>query len=175
MFKLYYFKNNVFNIIAGILLVAFAIAAMFFLGILSDFVNIVVAAIIILYSVTRYLKDKTLYKNNNALMILTVEVIVVITLSVLLILEQLGLAFVIGLTLYIRGLTYLLILQLLSLKSTFQVFVIYLAVMTLGTYILFANPRFGELFEWVLFIFMLAYGVFLIALGSNKKIKQKVK
>lgn len=173
--KLYYFKNKTLNIIAGAILVAFAIAAMFFLGILSDFVNIVVAAIIILYSVTRYLKDKNHYKNSNALMILTVEVVVVITLAVLLIIEQLGLAFVIGLSLYIRGITYLLILQLLKLRSSFQVFVIYLAVMTLGTYILFASPRFGDLFEWALFILIVAYGVFLIAVGTSNQFRKKLK
>ena len=173
--KLYYFKNNTFNIIAGVVLVVFAILAMFFLNLLSEFVNIVVAAIIILFSVTRFLKDKTHYKNSNALMILTIEVVVVITLAVLLILEQLGLSFVIGVTLYIRGLTYLLILQLLKLRSSFQVFVIYLAIMTLGTYVLFARPRFGDLFEWALFILIVAYGVFLVVIGSNKQFRKKLK
>ena len=108
-------------------------------------------------------------------MILTVEVVVVITLAVLLIIEQLGLAFVIGLSLYIRGITYLLILQLLKLRSSFQVFVIYLAVMTLGTYILFASPRFGDLFEWALFILIVAYGVFLIAVGTSNQFRKKLK
>ena len=166
--KKFIFKNPIINIVLGVVLITVAILGQFVFNWFSDAVNIVVGMLLVLYTIFRFDRTRRGYKNSNALMILTVEAIVVITLAVLLMFDQLGLSLVLGFVLYLRGFVYLLILQLLKLRHRFEIFLIYMAVLTLGAYIWFGGPNFGELFTWILFAVIAAYGVLLLILGIDK-------
>ena len=161
------FKNPLVNLILGIVLIVFAVLAMFVFDWMSQFVNIVVAVILIYYSVIRFTKERPKYKNQNALMILSAELVVAILLSVLLVLENLDLHIAIGLVLYLRGFTYLLILQLLKLRTKFINFLIAMFVLTLGAYIYFENPISNEIIEYAIFVALAAYGVLLVVFGAK--------
>ncbi len=166
--KKFVLKHPVLNIILGVALIAFAVLGMFVFDWFSDTVNVVVGALIILYTVFRFNRTRAGYKNSNALMIIAVEAVVAITLAVLLIFNELSMSLVLGLVLYLRGFVYLLILQLLKLRRSFEAFLIYMVVLTLGAYIWFGGPNFGDLFEWILFALIAAYGVLLLVFGIDK-------
>ena len=166
--KKYLFKLPILNIIVGTLLVVVAILGMFVFDWFGEAANIFVGALIIIYTVMRFYKERHNYKNSNALMILTVEAIIAITLSVLLIFNQLDLTFTLGLALYMRGFVYLLILQLLKLRSEFKMFIIYLLLLTFGAYLLFGGPNLQDLIEWIIFVVFIAYGIVMIVFGVDK-------
>ncbi len=162
--KKYAFKHPIVNLVIGIVLVVFAVLAMFVFGWISDFARYLVGAIIIAFTVMRFMTARSGYKNSNAQMILIVEAIVAITLAVLLIIDSIGMQLALGATLYMRGFVYLLILQLLNLRRSFETFIIYVAVLTLGAYVWFGNADL-MIIEWLVFVFVAAYGVFLTLLG----------
>ncbi|MFW5841785.1 MAG: hypothetical protein ACOC1L_07830 [Bacillota bacterium] len=166
--KKYLFSNGIINIVVGGLLIIFAILGMFVFEWFSDAANIVVGAIIILVSVLRFGKHRKQYNNQNALMILTAEVIIVITLSVLLVLNRLTMTETIGIVLYLRGFVYLLILQLLKLRSTFLTFILYIIILTLGAFVFFNGPNLNDIIEWLLFIIITAYGLFMVIMGIDQ-------
>ena len=167
------FKNYIVNIVLGSALMIFAVLAMFVFDWIGDFVNIVVAIIIAYYSIVRFIKEQEKYKNSNALMILGVELGVALVLGVLLVINEIDIYFAIGLVLYLRGFTYLLILQLLKLRTKFYHFLISMAVLTLGTYIFFVRPDIDTLIQFAVFIFLLTYGILLLVFGLRQIKKPK--
>ncbi|MFW6318870.1 MAG: hypothetical protein ACOC1L_01660 [Bacillota bacterium] len=166
--KKYLFNNGIINIVIGSLLIIFAILGMFAYPWFSDAANIVVGAIIILISVLRFGKHKNQYNDRNALMILTAEVIIVVTLAILLVLNQLTMTQTIGIVLYLRGFVYLLILQLLKLRSSFLTFILYIIILTLGAFIFFNGPNLNDIIEWLLFITITVYGLFMVIMGIDQ-------
>lgn len=171
------FKNPIVNTVVGAILIVFAIVALL-LNWFDDIVDIVIAVLIVYYAVTHYVNSKKKYKNSQALMILTTQAVVIIIIAVFLVLKQFEVAslvstsFALGMTLYLHGFVYLLILQLLKLRSKFVEFLIYMAILTLGTYVLFGNPPF-EILKWLMFALIIAYGALLLIIGLEKIIKKK--
>lgn len=159
------FKVPLANLILGGILVIVSVLGMFVFDWFSDFVNIVVAVIIVYYSIARFAKERLKYRNQQALMILSAELAIAFLLVILLVLREIDIYFGIGLVLYLRGLTYLLILQLLKLRTAFLNFVISIVVLTLGAYVFFVRPAFDDLIEYGLFILLTAYGILLIVYG----------
>ena len=171
------FKNPIINTVIGAVLIVFAIVALL-LDWFSDIVDVIIAVLMIYYAVTHYVNAKKKYKNSQALMILTGQAVVIIIIAIFLLLKQFDVAsivntsFAVGITLYLHGFVYLLILQLLKLRSKFVEFLIYMAILTLGTYVLFGNPSF-EILKWLMFAIIVAYGTLLLILGLEKLIKKK--
>ncbi len=159
------FKYPVVNLVIGVILIVIAILGMFVFDWFSDFVNIVIALVIMYYSIARFLSERLKYRNKNALYILSVELAIAFLLSVLLVLREVNIYIAIGLVLYLRGLTYLLILQLLKLRTAFLNFIIAIVVLTLGAYVIFVQPDVETLVEYALFIFFIAYGILLVVFG----------
>ncbi len=165
--KKFVFGNPILNIVFGLALIIVAILGMFVFNWFSDTLNIVIGVLIIVYTLLHFAKERTRYKDSNALLILIVEAIVAITVAVLLMFDQLGITFTLGLVLYMRGLAYLLIMQLLKLRSSFLTFVVFIAILTLGAYIWFGGPNLGELFQWILFAIIIIYGAILLYFGID--------
>ncbi len=159
------FKEPLVNLIVGGILVIVSVLGMFVFDWFRDFVNIFAAVIIVYYSVVRFLKEYKKHKNQHALMILSVELVIALVLSVLLVLREIDIYLGIGLVLYLRGFVYLLISQLLKRSTTFVNFLISVGVLTLGAYFYFGRPRIDDIVEWGLFILLTAYGILLIVFG----------
>ena len=163
----YTFKKPIVNLIVGVVLVTLAVLAMFVFDWISEFTQYMVGALIIAYTVLRFVSVKGGYKNSNARMILSIEAIVAITLGVLLIIGEVRMPFALGATLYMRGLVYLLILQLLNLRRRFETFIVHVAVLTLGAYVWFGSADL-TIIEWLVFVAIAAFGLFLALIGLNK-------
>ncbi len=164
--KKYAFKQPIVNLVVGVALVVLAVLAMFVFDWINEFARYLVGALIIVYTALRFMNSKG-YKNSKARMILSVEAIVAITLAVLMIIDELRMSFALGATLYMRGFVYLLILQLLNLRRSFETFIVYVAILTLGAYIWFGSADLS-IIEWIVFIFIAAYGLFLALIGLQK-------
>ncbi len=170
-------KNHIVNITIGIIFVAFFLTT-FFMGILEDWVTYIVAALIIVFSTLRFIKDYKFYHDNRALAILTIEFILALALAGVLMLDlglEVTLTVALGALLYMRGFVYLIILQLLKKSDNFVKFLIYIAIMTLGAYILFAGMPFLTHLDVVILIIGLAIGIFYVFIGINQLTHQKPK
>ncbi len=169
--KKYVFKEFWLNLVLGVALIVLAIlASPLVLDWIGDLVEYAVAAVILFYSVMSFVKQRKKYNLRYALMILAGALAIGILLAVLLILPvppvgQIGINLAIGLTLYVQGLSYLLIIQLTKKRSQFTTFLIYLAILTLGAYVMFGAPAFGNILNWVLVVLILTYGIILVVAG----------
>lgn len=166
--KKYVFKEFWLNLVLGVALIVLAIlASPLVLDWIGDLVEYAVAAVILFYSVMSFVKQRKKYNLRHALMILAGALAIGILLAVLLIVPDLaiGINLAIGLTLYVQGLSYLLIMQLTKKRSQFTTFLIYLAILTLGAYVMFGAPAFGNILNWVLVVLILTYGIILVVAG----------
>ena len=166
--KKYVFKEFWLNLVLGVALIVLAIlASPLVLDWIGDLVEYAVAAVILFYSVMSFVKQRKKYNLRYALMILAGALAIGILLAVLLIppVGQIGINLAIGLTLYVQGLSYLLIIQLTKKRSQFTTFLIYLAILTLGAYVMFGAPAFGNILNWVLVVLILTYGIILVVAG----------
>ena len=169
------FSNPIVNLVIGVLLIAFAIVSLPFIfpELVEDFIEYVVAFLIAAVSLKRYLKGRNAYQNKNAFMILTAEVAVALLLAVLLAFETLGITVALGAVLYLRGVVYMLIMQLLNKKGAFEMFIVNLVVLTLGAYIFFAAPDLGNILYWIIIVVVFLYGAVLTYAGIDQLRKKK--
>ena len=161
-------KNPVINFVIGGIFIAGFLLTFFLTDWLEDFVRIFVAALIIIFSTLRYFKDYKTKTNNNVLLILTGEFAIALLLSALLIFETVGISLALGLTLYLRGFIYFLIMQLLGKKARFEKFLLYIAILTLGAYVLFSGlPLSQEELSYILLALGLIIGIFYVIAGIS--------
>ncbi len=168
-------KNHVVNLIVGIVFIAFFLVS-FFMNMLEDWVTYIAAGLIMIYSVLRFVKDYKHYHDNRVLFILTIEFVVAIGLAVFLLLDfgtDITLTVALGLLLYMRGLAFLLILHILNNQTDLAKFVIYILVLTIGAYILFAGMPFLNHLDVVFLVIGLAIGLFYIFIGINQATHKK--
>jgi len=164
-------KNHFINILIGVAFIAFFLIT-FFTGALEAWVPVVIGALVIIFSVLRFFRDYRYYSNDRALFILVVEIIVVLVLAGLMIFEELALATGLGLVFYLRGFVYMLIMQLLKKTAPFQKFIVSIAALTFGAYILFAGIPFLDRLELILLIVGLLLAGFYIFIGINQMTHQ---
>ena len=182
--KKYVFKEFWLNLALGIILIVLAVlASPLVLGWIDEIVEYAIAVVIVFYSVMSFIKQRKKYNVRHALMILAGALAVGLLIAVLLIppVAQIKVNLAIGLTLYVKGLSYLLIMQLTKQRSNFATFVVYLAILTLGAYVMFGAPDFGDILNWLLIVIILTYGIILVVAGildlptktkDTKKIKK---
>lgn len=164
-------KNPIINMIIGIIFIAFFLSAYFFTDWLLDSVTMIIAALIVIFSLTRYYRD---YNNRSgkALLILTGEFAIALMLAALLIFETIGESVAVGLVLYLRGLIFLLISQLLKQRMAFEKFITAIAILTLGAYVLFSGlPLTGQQMAIVVMVFGVVIGAFYLITGIHQKTK----
>ena len=169
------FPNPIVNVVIGVILIAFAIVALPFIypALVEDFIEYVVAVLIAAISLKRYLKGRNAYQNKNAFMILTAEVAVALLLAVLLAFDTLGITLALGAVLYLRGVVYMLIMQLLNKKGAFEIFMMNLVILTLGAYIFFGSPDLANVLYWIIIVALFLYGVILLYAGVDQLRKKK--
>ncbi len=131
--------NAVLNLIIGLGFIVGFLVVFFLTDWLEQFVDIVIATLIVVFSSLRYFKDYKNKKSENILLILTGEYAIALLLAALLIFETLSVDVALGLVLALRGFTYMLIMQLLNKRSSFEDFLIYMGILILGTYVLFSG------------------------------------
>ncbi|MFH5881752.1 hypothetical protein [Liberiplasma polymorphum] len=168
-------KFPVPNILLGFILIAFAVYATFASTLMLDGIRFVFAALIIVYSSLRLYKDLNYYKRKSSKSIATGEFVISIILAILLAFDVFALAIVVGLILYIKGATFLLILQVRKTYTTPYRYLINLVLITLGTFIFFSNRAYEDILVYVLFAGLTLYGIILLYYGFSKLVEDSKK
>lgn len=173
-------------LVLGILLVAFGIVIFPFVTELGrDILKIVTAIFLIIYLIT-FLLPKLMHKRNSLILAFhIIEFVVVALIALGNILSQFkiinvsGVSQTIGLTLFMRGLSELVISYCATdKKKKFVFFMLDVAILTLGVY-LFAKPLISDetalIILGILFILVGGLGIYLSIRFWDKKPKSKTK
>ncbi|MFP4078054.1 MAG: hypothetical protein ACLFUQ_02785 [Candidatus Izemoplasmataceae bacterium] len=165
--KTYITRIPLLNLILGILLIALAIIAMFFTDLIESIVVYIIAFFIAAFSTFRFLKDYQKTDDKNASIILAAEYAIALGVAVYLAVYEANAARMVGLVLYMRGFAYLLTLQLLKIKGPFTSFLVYMAILTLGAFMLFAGSESETYMQYAVFGIIAIYGILLLVVGIN--------
>ncbi|MGM0436049.1 MAG: hypothetical protein ACQEQA_03275 [Bacillota bacterium] len=158
-------KNPILNIVLGIILVGLALTAMFFTTWLEDAIVYIIAGLIIIVSIYRFYLDLKRTTDKNATIILVVELLIALGIGIYLMVEAANASRMVGFVLYLRGFTYLLTLQLLKISGSFKKFLIIIALMTLGAYMLFSGIQGEAYLQYGVFGIVTLYGLLLVFAG----------
>lgn len=167
------FKNKYLNIAIGVILVALAILG-YILGWVEDFLPLFIGSILILISLKRFVYSYKKIVSKNATLILAIELILDIVFAGLLIYLKDHVELFIGLTIYIRGVSYLLINYIATRKVKLPQYVLNIGYVTLGAFLMFYpldSVAFIVIAVSVLFIIV---GVLFIHAGIKPFMKKRI-
>ena len=171
--KNYITRIPLLNLILGVLLLALAVIAMFFTTWIEDIVVYIIAFFIAAFSTFRFLKDYQKTDDKNASIILAAEYVIVLGVAIYLAVYEANAARMVGLVLYLRGFSYLLTLQLLRIKGPFVSFIVYIALLTLGAFMLFTGADSEAYLQYAVFGIIAIYGIILLVYGLQGMKKEK--
>ncbi len=158
-------RNPIVNLVAGFILIALAVTAMFFTTWIEDAIVYIIATLIIGVSIYRFYLDFNRTNDKNATIILVVELLIAIGIGIYLMVEAANASRMVGFVLYLRGFTYLITLQLLKISGSFKRFMVYIVLLTLGAYMLFSGVS-GEVYlQYGVFGIVSLYGLLLLFAG----------
>lgn len=177
------FKNDIANIIIGVLVLG-ATAAGYFLEWFDDFMAIIIGVVIIVLSVKRFAEAIKLNNIKEAKMLLVLEIVLDLAFGGLLVYYKNNIQLYVGLTVYLRGVIFLFISFLSSKKRKFYIYFINIAIVTLGSYLMFTSTSYAEYLELLLVAILAIVGLVYLLFGikgymaykkANPKAKKTVK
>ena len=170
------FKNHILNIIVGVIMVGFTIAA-YFLEWYQDFLGIIVGVVLLALSVKRFIYSFKKTISKNATLVLVIELILDFVFCGLLIYYQTNLQIYAGLVLYIRGVSYLVINFITTRKIKLFQYALNIVYITFGSFLMFTSYDFVSLLEILVAVFVLLLGAFFlyVGIGDAAKINKKKK
>lgn len=159
------FKNNIANIVIGVILAIFAVLA-YFLGWIGDFLAIFIGVILIALSLKRFIETFKKVRSRNATAALMIEFILDLLFGTLLIVTQKNAEVYIGSVLFLRGFTYLIINYLIDRPITFIIYLMNIGFLTAGCFFMF-RPPLGLNYLEIAAVFCFAFiGIIYIIFGS---------
>lgn len=168
------FTNHYVNIVVGGLLVIFAFLG-FFLGWFEDYLPIFVGILLILLSTKRFWFSFKKTISKNATLILVVEFILDLVFAGLMIYLQNHIDIFMGLIIYIRGVSYLLINYITTRKIDIWQYVINILYVTIGAFFLFSSIDTLDILIIFFSVLALVFGLLYLQSGvSNLVQTQKV-
>jgi len=172
------FKNNIVNIVIGVILAIFAVLA-YFLGWIGDFLAIFIGIILIALSLKRFIVTFKKVRSRNATAVLMIEIILDLLFGALLIITQQNAEIYLGLVLFIRGFSYLIINYLINREIKFIIYIMNIAFLTVGCFFMFRPPlglNYLEIAALCCFAFIgIVYIIFGIIYLNQEKKNQPVK
>ena len=173
------FKYKYLNIIIGVLLIALSIVG-YILGWMEDFFPIVIGVILILISLKRFIYSYKKIVSKNAALILTIELILDIVFAGLLISLQDHVELFIGLTIYSRGVSYLLINYIATRKTKLFQYILNIVYVTFGAFLMFYPLNSLKTLVIIVSIMLLLTGLFYLYFGikpfdEKRKAKKQAK
>ncbi|BCR35715.1 Rho termination factor N-terminal domain-containing protein [Mariniplasma anaerobium] len=130
------FKNKYLNIVIGVILVLLA-GLGYFLGWVEDFLPFFIGSILILLSLKRFIFTYKKIISKNATLILVIELILDFVFAGLLIYLKDNVELFIGLIVYIRGVSYLLINYIATRKIKLLQYIMNIGYVTIGAFLMF--------------------------------------
>jgi hypothetical protein len=174
------FKNMYLNLVIGGILVLTALLG-YFLNWFEDLLPFFVGAILILLSTKRFVFQFKKTKSKNATLILGIEFLVDLIIVGLLIYLQDHLSVFIGLVVYIRGVSYLLINYIATRKIQLVQYIMNIGFVTLGAFLMFGPINSEQTLVILLSSLFLIIGAIYLQAGfkslvdKEKKKDQKAK
>ncbi|GEM_PF-993062 len=167
-------KQPIVNIILGVLLLGLSITVIINQELLDETILYIGAGLIVLYATMRIIKEIKIYEQGNVRGILVGEFLIAFILAVLLaFVEFFTIAIVLGLVIYIQGASHLLILQVLRKVTKLSKFLLYLGLVTLGTFIIFEPYDFEQALRFFVIGLLGVYGLIFLIVGISVLVKRQ--
>lgn len=170
------FKNHIINIIVGVILIAFTITA-YFMEWYKDFLAIIVGIVLLGLSIKRFISSFKEIVGKYATLLLVLEILLDIVFCGLLFYYQQHIQIYVGLVLYLRGVTYLIVNYITTRKIKLVQYLMNIGYITLGAFLMFTSLDFIQYLDVGLAAFVLLLGAIFLYFGikvilENKKKKQ---
>lgn len=166
------FKNMYVNTVIGVFLVLVSLLG-YFLGWIEDSLPYFIGAILLLLSLKRFLYSFKKTVSKNATLILLIEFILDLVFIGLLLYLQDNLNIFIGLVIYIRGVSYLLINYIATRKIRIVQYLMNIGYLTLGAYLMFASINSELILELGIAILILIVGAVFLQAGISALVKKE--
>lgn len=166
------FKNKYLNIIIGGILIILAIVG-YFLGWVEDFLPLFIGIILILLSLKRFIFTYKKIVSKNATLILVIELILDFVFAGLLIYLKDNVELFIGLIIYIRGVSYLLINYIATRKIKLTQYIMNIGYVTIGAFLMFYPLDSVTVIVVTVSILVLIVGAMFLYAGIKPFIKSK--
>jgi hypothetical protein len=160
------------NIILGGLLIIGSLLS-YFIGWIEDFLPFVIGAILLLLSTKRFWYSFRKTKSKYATMFLMIEFLVDLILIGLLFYLQDYLNLFIGLVIYARGVTYLLINYISTRKIKIGPYLLNIGYITLGSYLMFASIDSEQILTLGIVALLLIVGAIFLQAGITELVKKE--
>lgn len=169
------FKNYIANLILGVILILLAVLS-YTLGWLEEYLPYVIGGLLILLSLKRFIYTFKKIVSKHAALILIVEIILDFVFAGLLIYLKDHVELFVGLIIYIRGVSYLLINFFTTRKLHFKQYVFNIGYITLGSFFMFYSKDYYDyLVAGIAALVLIVGGLFLQAGLMTLKRKEKQK
>lgn len=168
------FKNDIANIIVGTLLVVLAIVG-YFMELFGDFLPIFLGVLLILLSIKRFVYTFQKTTSKNATLILIIEIILDFVFGGLLIYTRTHVELYVGLIVYIRGVSYLIINYIATRKIRLGQYLVNIGYITFGSFLMFTGINITDILVYGLNIIVLLIGVVFLYFGIEHLSKNKKK
>jgi len=168
------FKNMYFNIVLGSLLILLSLLG-YFLGWIEDFLPIVIGILLILLSMKRFLYSFKKITSKNASLILVVELLLDFLFSGLMIVYKNNIELYIGLIIYIRGISYLLINYIATRKIRIVQYIFNLVYVTFGAFLMFYPLNSITVLVLGVSVLLLIIGAIYLQAGVAEQVKKDKK
>jgi len=158
------FKNEILNIVFGSLLIIFAFVG-YFTKIVEDYLPIIVAIVIILLSAKRFIYTFKKIVSKNATLILVIEFILDLVFAGLLIYLGKHVELFLGLVVYTRGVSYLIINYVATRKVNLTQYIVNILYVTFGSFLIFTSYNSVEFISILISVVMLVVGAVFLQFG----------
>jgi len=165
------FKNLYLNVIFGAILIIFAIVG-FFTGFLEDFLPIIIGVILVLLSTKRFLFTFKKIISKNATLILVLEFILDLVFAGLLIYLQDHVELFLGLVIYTRGVSYLIINYIATRKVKIFQYLLNIVYLTFGAFLMFTSYNSVEFISIFILVLLLLFGAIYLQDGIRKIVEK---
>lgn len=165
-------KNIYVNIIIGVLLVTASLLG-YLLGWFEDYLPYVAGGILILLSIKQFYVGFKAVSGKYPTVIVVVEFLLVLALGVLLIYLQDHVGIFIGLIIYLRGLSYLLIDYTNSQPNRLLDYLLHIAYITFGSFLVYTTIDTDTFLVLFIAVLLLILGAIFLQAGLTKLVKKK--
>jgi len=173
-----YFKNFYINIVIGALLIIFVVVGRFFTSVIEDFLPYMFASVLALITLKRFIYQFKKTSGKNVTLILGFEFFIDMIAIGLLVFLQSHISIFIGLVIYMRGVSYLLINYLSKRKIDLLSYLFNIGFVTLGAFFIFSTILNDERLLWVFTVILFVFGFLYALVGvfqwNQQKTKKKV-
>lgn len=166
------FKNMYLNILFGTILIVFAVVG-YFTKIIEDYLPIIIGIVLILMSLKRFLFSFKKITSKNATLILVIELFLDFVFAGLMIYLQDHIELFLGLVIYTRGVSYLIINYVATRKVMLGRYLLNIGYLTFGAFLMFTKFNSIEFLTIFIGSLLLLFGAIYLQAGVKKLVEKE--